>query len=150
MFQRSLYGVQTYVDILDYKRLEAITPLFEYYGLLDIICVVKEKLSEIRHGEEYKQYEIENVEIHFNYSFDDVYNDTKMLIIEQIKQKEYQELHAIISHYKNKEADKPFNIELKYMNLINNRMNFSFDVCLDRGNRYLCLHGGTLSIPWNY
>ena len=36
------------MDILDEKRLLAITPLFEYYGLQDVVSVLRQTLIDIR------------------------------------------------------------------------------------------------------
>ena len=87
------------MDILDDKRIEAITPLFEYYGIQDVICVLREQLLLIRQQQEIdeKNYEftINGWEVKFGESFDNLCIDTKLMLIDKI-QHEYPNFDDII------------------------------------------------------
>lgn len=97
----SHFSSEKLMDFIDDKRIEAITPYFTYYGLQDLIPVVKEKLLEIR-GEKIEKkgdsciYVLDNYNVYFGNTFKSICVDNKMFLIEMIKSK-YPDLDVMIT-----------------------------------------------------
>lgn len=147
------------MDILDDKRIVAITPYFYHYGLQDIIPLLKNELLVIRQQQAIEeknfQYKLSNWDIKFDNSFASVCHDTKLFLINKIvvkypniaynigsacravrdrMNKNYKELkkknHRIVLH-----DSIPTGINLTQMIYENNKLTFHIEV-YKHGNNY--------------
>jgi len=79
------------MDILDDKRIEAITPYFTFYNLQDVIPLVKDELLKIRQLQSLDlnihNYKLNNWNVQFVDSLNKYCYDTRLLILKKVKEK---------------------------------------------------------------
>jgi hypothetical protein len=156
------------MDILDEKRIKAITPYYCYYHLQDLIPELKAELLRIRERQLVEdlgyKYMINKWTVEFDWSFDHLSLDTKLILIKEIVKK-YYDFDAIIMRTSNRIKDHycesgksklyetgiPYLLKLDRMWIEDNILRFRIDV-LEYGKRQTTYHlcAGGFFILWDH
>lgn len=109
------------MDILDNKRIEAITPYYFYYGLQDLIPLLRQELTRLRLHEknnDIKYYDrINGWSFAFDNTFDDFYEGSRLIVIDRIKNKYIDFDELIFKEWEGLEKSKCL-LEMKNMTLL--------------------------------
>jgi len=138
--------LKKYMDILDQQRIQAIKPCYEYYGLMDQFPRLKDDLLAIRlkqiDKESKHRYKIGKWTAKFDASFNDMFIDTKLIIINKLLEK-YHDFDQIIMRtvnqlkqcsYTQHKSKLPknvcdlFDLELRYAKFDGNKFRFGISV----------------------
>lgn len=157
------------MDILDDKRIEAITPYYKYYGLQDLLPRLELdlriiRLQQLADGD--PEYKINGWNADFDITFKQFYPETKQILIKKIQEK-YHDFDQIIMRTsqnmksqfqesgKSKllQAGVPHSITLKHRQFDNDKLRFVI-VVHETGRGHKCpseyhLSAGKFFIMWH-
>jgi len=154
------------MDILDKNRLEETLKALKEYRLQDVMVYIQEALFELRKRELDHEYKINEWTVDFDESFNKLYHDTKLILIDMIGDR-YPDFDDIISktsnrmHLQFQESGKsklymegiPDTLSLKHMIIDKERKRLSFVIVVhENGKRGRSYHmsAGKFFVPWDY
>ena len=151
---------KTLDDILDQKRIEAITPFLIFYGLQDLIPNIKTQLIKIRERDKCEEntvkYIINKWEVKFDKSFVGLSSDTKLIFINNIQKLDKDFDKMIKKRIKQYKRYTPNSNPLYFGKMKMNGFDMSYEIitfCDDimyrMSDRVSYLHLGDYYVDWS-